>query len=55
MIRLKLALHVLMVAIAASYLTLGWANPNRASELWAVYAAMTLALASVTLWLERKP
>lgn len=52
---MRLQLHIITVAVAASYLTLGVSNPRVASDLWAVYATVTLLLALANLSLERRP
>lgn len=46
-------LHMLSVAIAASYVTLGIFSPHDARSLWAVYALTTLVLTTVTLTWRR--
>jgi hypothetical protein len=52
--RVMLHVHVLTVAISASYLTLGVANPGSAADLWWAYALVTFALAIVNLITERR-
>lgn len=51
----RLRINIVLVAIAASYLTLGVANSELASSLWWVYGIASGALASLNLWLARCP
>lgn len=44
-----LRLHLALVVIATSYLTLGIFSSEDAEELWLPYALITLALAAVSL------
>lgn len=45
----RVRINIVLVAIAASYLTLGAANTHIASSLWWVYALASGTLASVNL------
>jgi hypothetical protein len=47
-------LHVITVAVAASYVTLGFSNPDSARSLWKLYAVVMLALAVTNLVLDRR-
>jgi hypothetical protein len=50
----RVRINIVLVAIAASYLTMGAANSSLASSLWWVYAVTSGVLASVNLWLAHK-
>lgn len=52
--RLQLTLHVVTIALAASYLTLGISQTGAAARLWWVYAIVTGILAVINLTLERR-
>lgn len=54
LMRLLLSLHVLTVAVASSYLTLGIVTPHHARALWAPYALVTFVLAIANLLTERR-
>lgn len=45
----RMRINVLLVAIAASYLTLGVASGETARSLWWVYAAISGLLSSINL------
>lgn len=47
-----LRLHLSLVVVASSYLTLGLFSPGRAEELWAWYGGLSLLLAALSLWKE---
>jgi hypothetical protein len=47
-----LRIHLSLVIIASSYLTLGLTNIDRAEDLLLPYAVVTLALAGLSLWRE---
>lgn len=51
---MMLRLQFLTVVVAASYVTLGFANPDRAQSLWAVYGGIMLALAVANLFIDRQ-
>jgi hypothetical protein len=44
---IMMKLETLIMIVAASYITLGLANSDKARELWAVYAGIMLALATI--------
>lgn len=48
---LRLKINLALVAISASYLTMGVANSALASSLWWAYALVSGALSSLNLWL----
>jgi hypothetical protein len=48
---IRVQINIALVAIAASYLTLGVANSDLASSLWWVYAIISGGLASANLFL----
>jgi hypothetical protein len=50
----QLRINILLVAIAASYLTLGIANTAVASSLWWLYALVSGVLASANLILAHR-
>lgn len=50
----RVKINILLVAIAASYLTMGAANAALASSLWWVYAIASGTLASANLWLAHR-
>lgn len=47
-----LRLHLSLVIVASSYLTLGLTNIDKAEELLIPYAVVTLALSGASLWRE---
>jgi hypothetical protein len=47
-------INIILIAIAASYLTLGAANTPLASSLWWAYAIVSGTLASMNLWLAHR-
>ncbi len=49
-----LSVHMLIVIVATSYLTLGVFEPHRARALWAPYAAIIFVLAVVNMIRERR-
>lgn len=49
----EMNVDVVLVALSASYLTLGVAAPDTARGLWAVYAVVTTLLAVLNLVWER--
>ncbi len=51
---MRVRINIVLVAISASYLTLGAANSDVASSLWWVYALASGLLASLNLWLAHK-
>lgn len=51
---MRVRINIALVAIAASYLTLGVGNADLASSLWWVYAIVSGTLASANLWLSHK-
>lgn len=50
----RVRINIALVAISASYLTLGAANSAVASSLWWVYALLSGSLASLNLWLAHR-
>lgn len=50
----RVRINIVLVAIAASYLTLGAASSDTARSLWWVYAIVSGTLASVNLWLAHR-
>jgi hypothetical protein len=48
-----LRLHMVIVFVASSYITLGLFSPDQARELWSPYAVLMLVLAIVNLAWER--
>jgi len=51
---LRVKINVLLVGIAASYITLGTANEEYAKRLWWVYAMVSGTLAAVNLILAHR-
>lgn len=49
-----LRLHLALVVVGSSYLTLGVFSPDRARDLWWQYGLVSLALAVVSLWKETR-
>lgn len=49
-----LRLHLSLVIVATSYLTLGVFSPDDARELWWQYGVVSLVLAAVSLWKETR-
>lgn len=49
-----LRLHLSLVIVATSYLTLGIFSPTDAQELWWQYGVLSLLLAAVSLWKEMR-
>jgi hypothetical protein len=50
----RVRINIALVAIAASYLTLGVGNSDLASSLWWAYAIVSGGLASANLWLAHR-
>jgi len=50
----RVKINIVLVAIAASYLTLGVGNTSLAESLWWVYALVSGALASANLILAHR-
>jgi hypothetical protein len=50
----RVKINIVLVAISASYLTMGVANPDLASSLWWVYALASGLLSSLNLWLAHR-
>jgi predicted membrane channel-forming protein YqfA (hemolysin III family) len=50
----KLSVHMTIIALAASYLTLGVVAVDEAEQWWWAYTVTTLLLAAVGYYLERK-
>lgn len=51
---MRVRINIVLVAISASYLTMGAANSSLASSLWWVYAMASGSLASLNLWLSHR-
>lgn len=49
-----LRLHLSLVIVATSYLTLGIFSPVDAKALWWQYGVVSLLLAAVSLWKETR-
>jgi hypothetical protein len=50
----RVRINIVLVAISASYLTLGAASSDVASSLWWVYALASGTLSALNLWLAHK-
>lgn len=50
--RALVRIHVVTIAVASSYLTLGVVAPSHARSLWAPYALVTFTLAVLALLME---
>jgi hypothetical protein len=50
----RVRINIVLVAIAASYLTMGAANTGLARSLWWAYALASGTLAALNLWLAHR-
>jgi hypothetical protein len=53
-VRLRLALQIITVALASSYVTLGIFDADRARELWMPYGVVMLGLVVTDLVVDRR-